>query len=77
MRANIHVSSEVAFPSIPITEIVKFREMLEERLASKQPPLSVIPDEHKPVIAKLVHERCALKCITSHRTSNSRVVFVS
>ncbi|KAI0721577.1 hypothetical protein C8T65DRAFT_799984 [Cerioporus squamosus] len=37
-------------------EIVKFREMLEERLASKQPPLNTIPDEHKPVIAKLVHE---------------------
>ncbi|RDX48339.1 hypothetical protein OH76DRAFT_668083 [Lentinus brumalis] len=37
-------------------EIVKFREMLEERLASKQPPLNAIPEEHKPVIAKLVHE---------------------
>ncbi|RPD65935.1 hypothetical protein L227DRAFT_606090 [Lentinus tigrinus ALCF2SS1-6] len=37
-------------------EIVKFREMLEERLASQQPPLSAIPDEHRPVIAKLVHE---------------------
>ncbi|KAI0807211.1 hypothetical protein C8Q74DRAFT_46269 [Fomes fomentarius] len=37
-------------------EIVKFREMLEERLASKQPPLTAVPDEHRPVIAKLVHE---------------------
>ncbi|OSD02875.1 hypothetical protein PYCCODRAFT_1435163 [Trametes coccinea BRFM310] len=37
-------------------EIVKFREMLEQRLEGKEPPLSVIPDEHQPVIAKLVHE---------------------
>ncbi len=39
------------------TEIVKFREMLEERLAAKESPLTAVPDEHKPVIAKLVHER--------------------
>ncbi|KAI0374685.1 hypothetical protein BV20DRAFT_986430 [Pilatotrama ljubarskyi] len=37
-------------------EIVKFREMLEQRLEAKEPPLSAVPDEHKPVIAKLVHE---------------------
>ncbi|CDO70716.1 hypothetical protein BN946_scf184798.g31 [Trametes cinnabarina] len=37
-------------------EIVKFREMLEQRLEAKEPPLSAIPEEHKPVIAKLVHE---------------------
>ncbi|TBU32249.1 hypothetical protein BD311DRAFT_714705 [Dichomitus squalens] len=37
-------------------EIVNFREMLEERLAAKQSPLTAVPDEHKPVIAKLVHE---------------------
>ena len=39
-------------------EIVRFREMLEERLSGKELPLSVVSDEHKPVIAKLVHERC-------------------
>ncbi|KAH9901194.1 hypothetical protein C8Q73DRAFT_752237 [Cubamyces lactineus] len=37
-------------------EIVKFREMLEQRLEAKDPPLGIVPDEHKPVIAKLVHE---------------------
>ncbi|KAI0637175.1 hypothetical protein C8Q77DRAFT_1190004 [Trametes polyzona] len=37
-------------------EIVKFREMLEQRLEAKEPPLDSIPDEHRPVIAKLVHE---------------------
>ncbi|KAI0336329.1 hypothetical protein GY45DRAFT_1315657 [Cubamyces sp. BRFM 1775] len=37
-------------------EIVKFREMLEHRLEVKEPPLDMVPDEHKPVIAKLVHE---------------------
>lgn len=42
------------------SEIVKFREMLEERLASKQPPLTTVPDEYRPVIVKLVHERYAL-----------------
>lgn len=40
-------------------EIVRFREMLEDRLSSKQPPLNAVPDEHKPVIAKLAHERFA------------------
>ncbi|PIL23817.1 hypothetical protein GSI_13568 [Ganoderma sinense ZZ0214-1] len=37
-------------------EIVKFREMLEERLAAKDSPLTTVPDDHKPVFAKLVHE---------------------
>ncbi|KAI0747928.1 chromatin assembly factor 1 subunit A-domain-containing protein [Daedaleopsis nitida] len=39
-----------------LQEIVKFREMLEERLSSRLPPMTAVPDEHKPVIAKLVHE---------------------
>ncbi|KAF7322840.1 hypothetical protein HMN09_00063400 [Mycena chlorophos] len=39
------------------TEIVKFRDLLEERVAAKAEGLTAIPDEHKPVIAKLVHER--------------------
>ncbi|KAL1947649.1 hypothetical protein VTO73DRAFT_13373 [Trametes versicolor] len=37
-------------------EIVKFREMLEQRLEAKEPPLSKVPEEHKRVITKLVHE---------------------
>ncbi|KAL6309063.1 hypothetical protein BKA93DRAFT_821888 [Sparassis latifolia] len=37
-------------------EIVKFREMIEERMERKDPPLASVPDEHKPLIAKLVHE---------------------
>ncbi|KAH9854026.1 hypothetical protein C2E23DRAFT_819256 [Lenzites betulinus] len=37
-------------------EIVKFREMLEQRLETNGPPLTEISDEHKPVFAKLVQE---------------------
>ncbi|KDQ59438.1 hypothetical protein JAAARDRAFT_68081 [Jaapia argillacea MUCL 33604] len=37
-------------------EIVKFREMLEERRLSQAGPLDAIPEEHKPLIVKLVHE---------------------
>ncbi|KAJ6455746.1 hypothetical protein C8R45DRAFT_1222363 [Mycena sanguinolenta] len=39
-----------------LQEIVKFREMLEERSARKADPLTSIPEEYKSVIAKLVHE---------------------
>ena len=39
------------------TEIVKFREMLEDRIIQKLPPLTAFPDEHRPLIAKLAHER--------------------
>lgn len=42
------------------SEIVKFREMLEERIEKKEPPLSELPGEHKPVVAKLIHERCVV-----------------
>jgi hypothetical protein len=38
-------------------EIVKFREMLEHRFERNDPPLTVIPEEHQPVIAKMAHER--------------------
>ncbi|KAG1756444.1 uncharacterized protein EDB91DRAFT_1212997 [Suillus paluster] len=37
-------------------EIVKFREMIEERIERQDPPLTVIPDEHKPLIVKLAQE---------------------
>ncbi|OBZ75701.1 hypothetical protein A0H81_04511 [Grifola frondosa] len=37
-------------------KIVKFREMIEQRMKRQEPPLDAIPDEHKPLIAKLVHE---------------------
>ncbi|KAI0080560.1 hypothetical protein K474DRAFT_1657705 [Panus rudis PR-1116 ss-1] len=37
-------------------EIVKFREMLEQRMENNDPPLDVIPDDHKPLIAKLSQE---------------------
>ncbi|KAF8212412.1 chromatin assembly factor 1 subunit A-domain-containing protein [Mycena galopus ATCC 62051] len=39
-----------------LQEIVKFREMLEDRSASQADVLTSIPEEYKPVIAKLVHE---------------------
>lgn len=38
-------------------EIVKFREMLEDRINQQLPPLTAFPDEHRPLIAKLAHER--------------------
>jgi hypothetical protein len=41
-------------------EIIKFREMLEDRNAKRAVALTAIPDEYKPVIAKLVHERYPL-----------------
>lgn len=47
-------------------EIVKFREMLEQRIESKSPALAVIPEDHRPLIAKFVHERCAPEIIRSN-----------
>lgn len=38
-------------------EIVKFREMLEDRINQHLPPLTAFPDEHRPLIAKMAHER--------------------
>ncbi|TCD62295.1 hypothetical protein EIP91_007091 [Steccherinum ochraceum] len=37
-------------------EIVQFREMLEQRIESKLPPLDAVPDTYQPLVAKLVHE---------------------
>jgi hypothetical protein len=48
---------DVIKPHLFLPEIVKFREMIEQRLERHEPPLPAIPDEHKPVIAKLAHER--------------------
>ncbi|KAF6764704.1 CoCAF-1 [Ephemerocybe angulata] len=39
-----------------LQEIVKFREMLENLIESDHSPLTEIPEEHRPVIAKLAHE---------------------
>ncbi|GLB35372.1 putative chromatin assembly factor 1 subunit A [Lyophyllum shimeji] len=39
-----------------LQEIVQFRKMLEERIQRQASPLSVIPEEHHPLIAKLAHE---------------------
>ncbi|KZP20865.1 hypothetical protein FIBSPDRAFT_1044651 [Athelia psychrophila] len=39
-----------------MSEIIRFREMLENRISRRDPPLPAIPDEHKPLIAKLAHE---------------------
>jgi chromatin assembly factor 1 subunit A len=38
-------------------EIVKFRELIEERLESSDSPLTELPDEYRSLIAKLAHER--------------------
>ena len=37
--------------------------MIESRVERQDPPLIAIPNEHKPVIAKLAHERCADFCV--------------
>ncbi|EKM55675.1 uncharacterized protein PHACADRAFT_209196 [Phanerochaete carnosa HHB-10118-sp] len=37
-------------------EIVQLREMLEGRMECKAPPLTTIPDDHRPLIAKLTQE---------------------
>ncbi|KIM80821.1 hypothetical protein PILCRDRAFT_822100 [Piloderma croceum F 1598] len=37
-------------------EIVKFREMLEQRIERGNLPLTAYPDEHKPLVAKLANE---------------------
>ena len=47
------------------TEIVKFREMLEDRINQQSPPLTAFPDEHRPLIAKLAHERF-VHCVMWH-----------
>ncbi|KAJ7738534.1 hypothetical protein DFH07DRAFT_984374 [Mycena maculata] len=39
-----------------LKEIVKFRELLEERAARRADSLTAFPEEHKSVIAKLAHE---------------------
>ncbi|KAH7924570.1 hypothetical protein BV22DRAFT_498652 [Leucogyrophana mollusca] len=39
-----------------LQEIVGFRDMLEQRIQKQEPPLTSIPDEYKPLIAKLAHE---------------------
>ncbi|PPQ77583.1 hypothetical protein CVT25_011375 [Psilocybe cyanescens] len=39
-----------------LQEIVKFRAMLEDKINAKETPLSVFPEEYKPLIAKLAHE---------------------
>ncbi|KXN82550.1 hypothetical protein AN958_02401 [Leucoagaricus sp. SymC.cos] len=39
-----------------LQEIVKFREMIEQRVEKQEPPLQSIPNEHLPLIAKLGHE---------------------
>ncbi|EMD38595.1 hypothetical protein CERSUDRAFT_94126 [Gelatoporia subvermispora B] len=48
-------------------EIVKFRTMLEERIRRQEPPLTTIPEEHKPLIAKYVHDSDkTLPALTKH-----------
>ncbi|RDB24271.1 hypothetical protein Hypma_008755 [Hypsizygus marmoreus] len=40
-----------------LQEIVQFREMLEDRIERQASPLTAIPEEHRPLIAKMAHER--------------------
>ncbi|KAL1748116.1 chromatin assembly factor 1 subunit A-domain-containing protein [Schizophyllum fasciatum] len=39
-----------------LQEIIAFRDMLTERAEANEPPLTEIPDDHRPVIAKLSFE---------------------
>lgn len=39
------------------SEIVNFRDMVEDRVSKGCPTLEKIPDAHLPLIAKLIHER--------------------
>ncbi|KAJ3506634.1 hypothetical protein NMY22_g17184 [Coprinellus aureogranulatus] len=39
-----------------LQEIVKFRELIEERLENSEPALTELPDEYKSLIVKLAHE---------------------
>lgn len=48
------------------SEIVKFRAMLEDKINAKETPLSVFPEEYKPLIAKLAHERSVLLTMWHH-----------
>ncbi|KAG6885997.1 hypothetical protein C0993_006113 [Termitomyces sp. T159_Od127] len=49
------------------SEIVQFREMLEERIKQRASPLTAIPDEHLPLIVKLAHESDkTLPALTKH-----------
>ncbi|KAK7466897.1 hypothetical protein VKT23_003961 [Stygiomarasmius scandens] len=39
-----------------LQELVRFREMIQQRIGNGESAISEIPDEHKPLIAKLAHE---------------------
>lgn len=41
------------------SEIVQFRNFLEKRAQMENSALQYLPEEHAPLIAKLVHERYA------------------
>jgi hypothetical protein len=47
-------------------ELVKFREMMDERITRVDPQLNLIPQEHLPLIAKLVQERSVFLMSTEH-----------
>ena len=55
-KVSLYVMVKGRIQSFP-TEIVKFRDMLEDRINQRLPPLTAFPDEHRPLIAKLAHER--------------------
>lgn len=54
---RIHSIARCHYWKHTLVEIVKFREMLEQRLEEKQSPLETISDDFLPLIAKLVQER--------------------
>ena len=53
-------------------EIVKFREMLEQRIEAKTAALDVVPEEHRPVIVKFIHERCVPTSSALYRANQQK-----
>ena len=52
---------EVSSSALPLhPETVRFREMLEQRIEARAPPLTAVPEEYKSLIVKLSHERYTL-----------------
>lgn len=53
------------------TEIVRFRDVIDGLFAKNHSPLTEVPEEHKPVIAKLAHERCGMRAMKSRQGWNT------
>lgn len=49
--------------------------MLEEHISKQEPPFPTFPDEHKPLVAKLAHERSVVSDVAiGFEKSHSRTL---